>query len=362
MIYKKYYEQAIRNILDYSTKDVTSIIAKEHSIVGLMRIFCCMDQLGLDYHNTKIIALPDFTYTKNPSRWNAGFSYGCVISFDSANPPFIPLDFRPNCCGVILTEISSFDMDIVSLQKKYYDIVNSYDEIDKKDFNRRNHFLGIYHSTTENKYYLLIHGSFKFVKQQLYSEHNSELLDKAKTLQCIDGEFKYLFESAAIDYYNSYLEFEKKTFKYRAIIAKDLFPNSKIIFHETHEGFRDINTILLGAYGAFSTFECPIMLAPECDLHLVSVNNPIKISDEKFIYCAPHGGGYAISVAKKVQKLGNILNNEYMLTFPNNSQMLTNNVIDMPFKYRTNTVNEWCEKQDFANIKNTLTPIINLKV
>lgn len=362
MSYKKYYEQAVQNIFDYSTKDVTSIIAKEHSVVGLMKIFSCMEQLGLDYQNTKIIALSDFTYTKNPSRWNAGFSYGCIISFDSNNPPFIPLDFRPNCCGVILTEFDSFDMDIVSLQKKYYEIVNSYDDIDKKDFNRRNHFLGVYRNEEENKFYCLIHGSFKFVKQQLYSEHNTELLNKTKSLFCINGEIKYLFADAAIDYYNSYRDFEKKTFKYREIIAKELFPNSKVVFHETHEGFRDINTILLGAYGAFSKFECPIMLAPECDLHLISIDKPIEISDGKTIYCAPHGGGYAISIAEKVQKIGDVLNNEYILTYPNNSQMLTNNVLDMPFYYRTNTVNEWCEKHSFAHIKKTLIPIINLKV
>ena len=357
-----YYKSALENFIDYSTNDVTSSIAREHCYIGLSRLFSCMDSLGMDYNETKLVALPDFTYTRNPARWDAGFPYGCIMTLNQNNPPFIPLDFRPNCCGIIFAEIPYSDYDISMIQKKYYEIINSYKEIDNKDFNRRNHFLGLYRDDSSHKCYFLIHGSFKFVKRQLYSEHNNELLSKVRIHESDLGQFRYLLGDNAISYYNNYMDFEELTFKYRDIILNELFPKAKTIFQKTHEGFLDMQTILLGAYAENTPFECPIMLAPECDLCLIDVNQSIAISETKKLYCAPHGGGYALSTISDAIPFGAKENNEYLITFPNGSQMLTNNVLDMPFYYRTNTAYEWCENYQMGKVINSISPILNLKV
>ena len=135
----KYYNESIKHFIDLSTKDATANIAKEHGIIGLTRLNICMEKLDLDISNNFFIALPDFTYTRNALRWNAGFPYGCIINIGQTIP-FIPIDFRPNCCGIIFAEVPNQDYDIEQIQKKYLEIINSYDDINPNDFNKRNHF------------------------------------------------------------------------------------------------------------------------------------------------------------------------------------------------------------------------------
>ena len=357
------YKMAVKQFYDYSTGDPTAILAKEHGLIGLMRIIMCMKHIGLNSTSVSLIALPDFTYTRSKLRWNAGFPYGCIISFHENEIPFIPVDFRPNCCGVVFAELQEFKDSAVTLQHKYHEIVSSYSAIDSSDFNRRNHFMGIYQCESNKKYYFLLHGSFNFAKNALYSEKNETLANGLQSEMIMDEKFPYLIGSQAQSYYNNYKEYESMTIYYRELITKTLFPDSKILFHRTHEGFDGINTILLGAYADEQPFSCPIMLAPECDLPVIQVNKPIQISNEnQTLYCAPHGGGYALGSISEVRRMDNILEGDYELTYPNNLKMLTNNVLDMPFYYRTETDKYWCDRYQFANELLRLKPLINLKV
>lgn len=172
-----YYNKSIKHFIDLSAKDVTANIAKEHGIIGLTRLNICMEKLDLETSNNFFVALPDFTYTRNALRWNAGFPYGCIINIDQSIP-FIPIDFRPNCCGIIFAEIPTQDFDIGEIKKKYFELMNSYDDISPNDFNKRNHFFGLYYNEKSDTYYFLIHGSFSFVKKSLYSEKNDRLMSK----------------------------------------------------------------------------------------------------------------------------------------------------------------------------------------
>lgn len=158
------YNKSLKNFIDMSSGDPTAIIAKEHGLMGLTRLIMCMDKLGLNTDNNYFIALPDYTYTRNALRWNSGFPYGCIIYIDQIEP-FIPIDFRPNCCGVVFAEISEDDYDLVKLKNTYHSLLHSYSDLDSTDFNRRNHFFGIYRNEQTNKYYFLIHGSFMFAKK-----------------------------------------------------------------------------------------------------------------------------------------------------------------------------------------------------
>lgn len=357
----KEYNQAIKLFHDYSTGDPTAILAKEHGLIGLTRIIMCMQRLGIDTSHVDFIALPDFTYTRSRLRWNAGFPYGCIIKFHDDDVPFIPVDFRPNCCGVILAELQDFSVSILDIQRKYYDIVNSYSEIDSSDFNRRNHFMGIYKCETNQKYYYLLHGSFNFAKNALYSEKNETLANGVQSMAIMGESFLYLIGSQAQAYYNNYKKYEELTVNYRELITKALFPDAKILFHRTHEGFNGIHTILLGAYADNHPFCCPIMLAPECDLPVVQIDTPILINNSE-IYCAPHGGGYALGQISEVEMIDKKIEGDYLLTYSNNCKMLTNNILDMPFYYRTQTERYWCDIYHMANESLRLRPIFNLKV
>lgn len=360
--YMRNYRLAQNHFIDYSTGDPTSTLAKEHGLIGLTRIMSCMEKLGMDHENIDLIALPDFTYTRNKLRWSAGFPYGCVIKFGRELTPFIPLDFRPNCCGVVLAEMDSFDGTPESLQKKYIEVVHSYSEIDKSDLNRRNHFMGFYYCNANKKCYFLIHGSFNFVKDALYYERNEELMAASKTEVIMDEPFSYLIDYHAKEYFDSYIKHEHLTMYYRSLIAKELFPHAEIRFNRTHEGFYDIHTLLLGAYADDHPFVCPIMLAPEVDLPFISITKPINFRGRSELYCAPHGGGYAVYAISGVQRLNNTLYADYLLTYPNNSKMLTDNVLDMPFFYRANTDYFWCNKFNMAQELCRMRPIFNLKI
>ena len=355
-----HYINALDHFIDLSAKDATSNIAKSHGIIGLTRLIICMERLGLDASDVCFIALPDYTYTRNSLRWNSGFPYGCIISINQS-VPFIPIDFRPNCCGVIFAQIPNQDFNILSIRNTYYELMNSYNDIDSTDFNRRNHFFGLYHSEENDTYYFLIHGSFSFAKKQLYSEKNDALLSNTSSFNILNMPFHFLLDKDAKSYYKKYLYYEKMTMHYRELILKELFPNAQILFHRTHEGFMDMGTILLGAYADTIPFNCPIMLAPEANLPLTSINNPVKISISRKLYCAPHGGGYALSSVTNVKKLSE-LQNEFLVTYTNYSQMLTNNIIDMPFYYRTDSADKWCNQYKKGKIITNLKPIFNLKI
>lgn len=355
-----YYNKSTKQFIDLSAKDATASIAKEHGIMGFTRINICMEKLGLNTSNNCFIALPDFTYTRNALRWNAGFPYGCIISIEQSMP-FIPIDFRPNCCGIIFAEVPTQDFDIGKIKRNYFELMHSYDDIDSSDFNRRNHFFGLYHNETNNTYYFLIHGSFSLVKKNLYSEKNENLMSNACSIDILGTPFHFLKDDVASLYYNQYLHFEKMSMKYRELILKGLFPNAKILFHRTHEGFMDMGTILLGAYADELPFVCPIMLAPEEDLPITNINKPVNISSAKAIYCAPHGGGYALSSVIDSEKYkGNT--DDYIVTYTNNSKMLTNNIIDLPYYYRTDSADKWCNQYKKGDIVDKLKPMFNLKI
>jgi len=358
-----FYSEATKRFIDYSSKDATAIIAHEHGILGLARLIACLDSLGLDYNETFMIALPDFTYTRNPNRWGAGFPYGCIVNIPKSDTPFIPIDFRPNCCGVVFAEIPDFSQNLEDFRDNYYTVINKYEKIHTNDLNRRNHFLAIYRSKKNNKYYCLLHCSFKYVKQSLYSEHNPAIKG-VKVFNYLSKNFHYLINEDAIEYYNAYKQYEKDTLHLRKMIIKELFNDAQILFNKTHEGFLDNNTLLLGAYANDEKFTYPLMLSPESNLYIVCVEKAIKIGSGNSLYCAPHGGGYALDAVISAQKLNKSCapQEEYLLKYSNNCAFVTNNILDMPFNYRSNTANDWCSKYSMASIKDILIPLINLKL
>jgi len=354
-----YYSLAIKKFIDFSSNDPTSSIAKEHGIIGLTRLLMCMDSLNLDLEETLFVAMPDFTYTRNPSRWEAGFPYGCIISLGKTSPLFIPIDFRPNCCGVILVKLSGDARDADYYVKRYKELLCKKQEINKTDFNRRNHFFGVYLDIQNKEYYGLIHGSFSFAKEQLYVEKNLILGENANTFEAIGSKITYLFGDSAERYYEQYLQLEKKTAHLREEIAEFLFPHSDIVFHKIHEGFLNNNVILLGAYADINSFSCPIMLSAESSLPLVNIEVAIDLMKGEKIFCAPHGGGYSLM---NVRSASRVSGNEYILEYTNGSKMITDNIIDLPFQYRGNVINVWCNQYKKGHACKELFPLFNFKI
>ncbi len=359
-VFLEKYHEAKKSIIDLSTHDATSMIALERGYVGITRILICLHEIGVINGQCKMIALPDFTYTKHADRWQAGFPYGCVITIDSKGMPFIPIDFRPNCCGVLMAEMTSLQYDLHELKQKLNSILLAHKEFNTSDFKRGNHFIGIYEAG--QKYYLLVHGSLDYVKSLLYLERNKTLLNKVRYRNILGSRFNYLIDNDAEIYYADYLRCETLTMQFREILAQELFPDSKVIFNRTHEGFHSMDTIFLGGYVSKIPFSCPIMMSPGSNLSIIHVNKSIRLFKNN-LYYAPHGGGYALSEVITASSFNtNPVLGNYILAYSNGAQLLSDDILKMPYYYRTNTDQCWCYLHNMGNIEVSMRPIFNLKV
>lgn len=359
------YDMAINSIVDYSDGDVTSSIMKEYAIRGMYNLLLCLDAISILGSGSKLIALPDFTFSRNDYRFNSFFPYGSIINIDTKGVPFVPLGFRPNCCGITMLQLEHGDEDISQIKKRLKSLSCIDSNISNDDLNRGNHFIGIYRDSLNNQLYAVIHGSFSFVKSGyvnipgLYIDKTSFWNDKLQVYVNKELQFPYLIGENAKSYFDYYTQHEKKTKILRAQIGQQLFPNSKVVFNETHEGLYTPNIITLGAYLSDYPFWAPIMLSAESDLSIVQVSKSIP---EIFpsIFACPHGGGYAIKHI--VSGLYDNRTNIYKLQFTNHTIMETNDIRKLIYDYRTNTDSTWAEKHNFGSIKARFSTVYNIKL
>ena len=359
------YERAIQSIVDYSSGDITSCLIKEYAIKGMYNLLSCLDDIGIGGKETKLIALPDFTFSRNDNRYNSFFPYGSIIHIDTPEEIFIPLGFRPNCCGITMLELAKPDENIDRIKTRLSTLAKLDLGIASDDLNRGNHFIGIYKNLSTSQMYAIIHGSFNFVKSGyndipgLYIDKTDYWNDKLCVYNENDVYFPYLIGDNAIHYYNSYMHHEQATKELRKKIAHHLFPNSSVIFNETHEGFYQYNTITLGAYIKNIPFTAPIMLSTESDLSIINTSRPLTDISSN-IYACPHGGGYALKYV--VDGLYNVNTHIYKLQFENNAVMETTDIRKLIYDYRTNTDLIWSGTHAFGNIIDRFVTIYNLKL
>ncbi len=359
------YEYAKKNIVDYTGKDSTANLLKEYAFYGMYNLLTTLNDIGGSVENTKLIALPDFTYSKNEFRWRAGYPYGSIISIDSHGIPFLPLGFRPNCCGITMCKIDKNNAEPQKIMQKVADLSSLKLDISDDDLKRGNHFIGIYYDEKYEQYYAIIHGSFSFVKSGyhnlpgLYIDKTNYWDRKKKTFRTEFTSFDYLIDEDALEYYSVFKEFEKITKTNREKITHFLFDNCETIMNETHEGLYDSHTIVLGAYVMDKPFSCPIMLSAEKDLPIINVNRTIDGLNRK-IYACPHGGGYSLTDIKEAHY--NSDNNKYELTYSNNAKMFTSDIRNLIHKYRTNTDVLWTKEFNYGDYKSILKTQYNFKL
>lgn len=360
------YQYANKNIIDYTGQDSTANLLKEYAVYGMYNLLSALNEIGGSVENTKLIALPDFTFSRNEYRWKAGYPYGSIICIDSNNIPFIPLGFRPNCCGITMCRILKKCIEPEKIIKKVQQLSNIRLNLSNDDLKRGNHFIGIYSNESKNEFYAIIHGSFSFVKSGynnlpgLYIDKTNYWNQKKKIFHTKYTAFEYLVDDDAIEYYNVFKEYEYITKENRRKIAEFLFDECEVIFNETHEGLFDSHTITLGAYVMNHPFLCPIMLSAETDLPIVKINKAIINSDPTSIYACPHGGGYYLSNIKDGHYNGE--NDKYIITYTNNAKLITSDIRNLIYTYRTNTDNIWINKYHLGEYKNSLRTYYNFKL
>lgn len=360
------YEYANKNIIDYTGQDSTANILKEYAVYGMYNLLSTIDEIGGNVETTKLIALPDFTFSKNDHRWKAGYPYGSIIYIDTNNIPFMPLGFRPNCCGITMCKISKSSIDPTVIMKKVQNLSNLKLDLSNDDLKRGNHFIGTYYDNTKDEYYAIIHGSFSFVKSGyhnlpgLYIDKTDYWNKKKKIYNTKYTSFEYLIEDAACEYYEVFNNFEKITKENRKKITEFIFEGCEILFNETHEGLFNFHTIALGAYVMDHPFLCPIMLSAETDMPIIKINNAISSFQNVQIFACPHGGGYLLSNIKD----GHYIVNDscYELTYTNNARLITSDIRNLIHTYRTNTDRIWVDTYNLGSYEKNLITLNNFKL
>jgi hypothetical protein len=267
------YALASRSIHDYTSRDATSIILKEYAIMGMCDIISSLDEIDLLGKHTTMFLLPDFTFSRNDLRYKSGFPYGTIIHIDSKNTPYVPIGFRPNCCGITFVKLNSFDE--VAVEHRLSDVKKEFCDLYSDDLNRGSHFVGIYVDDISGEKYGLLHGSFNSVKSGindipgLYMDKTNYWDSSIRHYSRQGAKFPYLLGDAALEYYHAYVEHELFTKNMRYKLSKFIFPDSDVIFNETHEGFYDANTLFMGSYVSRTLFSNPIMLNPNTNLIIV---------------------------------------------------------------------------------------------
>lgn len=360
------YEYANRNIIDYTGQDSTANLLKEYAVYGMYNLLSTINDIGGSVENTKLIALPDFTFSRNEDRWKAGYPYGSIIYIDSNNIPFMPLGFRPNCCGITMCKVPKNSINPQIVMQKLDELPNLRLDLSNDDLKRGNHFIGTYHDETLDEYYAIIHGSFSFVKSGyhdlpgLYIDKTDYWNKKIKIFNTKFTSFEYLIEDAALEYYNTFKTFEKITKENRERITDFLFEGCEILFNETHEGLFDFQTIALGAYVMNHPYSCPIMLSAEADMPIVKICNAVLDLQNTQIFVCPHGGGYFLSNIKDGHYIAD--NSNYELTYTNNAKLITSDIRNLTHTYRTNTDMIWLNTYNFGSYEKKLKTINNFKL
>ena len=357
------YEYANKNIIDFTGPDSTADLLKEYAVYGMYNLLSAIDDIGGSVENTKMFALPDFTFSRNEHRWKAGYPYGSVICLDSKKIPFMPLGFRPNCCGITMCKVPYDSINPQVILRKVRELPNLKLDIGSDDLKRGNHFIGTYYDEKKSDYYAVIHGSFSFVKSGyndlpgLYIDKTDYWDEKKKVFKTKYTSFDFLVDESAIEYYNTFKKFEEITKENRRKITEFLFDGCEIVFNETHEGLFDSQTIALGAYIMNHPYTCPIMLAAESDMPIVEINQTISTLP---LFVCPHGGGYLLTKIKEAHY--NATNSNYELIYENNARLITSDIRNLIHTYRTNTDKIWIESYGFGSRKTELKTIYNFKL
>ena len=370
----RYLAEALDRFVDFTTRDTASLLAKERALLGLSCLLKACDCHGIPKDDLYLVALPDFTYTRNNNRWKDGFAYGCLIVLPQGEPnsPILPLGFRANCCGVTLGSISSAVGQRDVLQE-LSGIADSYEKMSSDDMGRGNHFLSVLRERATGEHVVLLHGSFDHVKGDangypgLYLERSPHWRSRIQTVTIGDFRFNYLLGQDVQEYANAYIVHEQFTKRMRAMIIKELFPECEIIFNETHEGLFSNTCIVLGAYISERPFSCPIMQTPETDVQLVRVTKCISalanVRLPSDLYVCPHGGGYTLNMSiSAVEKTnGSYGRAVSSVTLENKSRLECTYLSGLPFKYRTNVASIWCEALGAGQVVADLVPELCIK-
>ena len=251
-------ERARNHCFFFDVGDTASLLCRLNMPYGIAKLLYLQRTLGLP-EDACFISTTDSTITRNIQRWQAGFGYGGRIDWGKG---FIPLEVKPNCCGVIVVGLDRCP-DVNEVRRKVSGASRkpgSCHGIEFKwDFGVSNHFINVYEVETPSaaggyRYVGMLHGSGEELRGEtrlgpgLYLDKNPGLLSKVRRADTPFGPL-HVLEGAAAE---EYLRFSRTAVEFaktrREFYAEQVFPGAGVLFNEMHQGMWDAGSVLLGCY------------------------------------------------------------------------------------------------------------------
>lgn len=375
-------ERSRSSLFSLSTGDVSARAAEANTLYGLGKIIFVLEKFGVDSSTTFCLFTPDGAITRNKSRWDAGFGYGCLLHLPDRDhsPPFVFPQLKPNACGVLVAKTKAH----LSAQEVYTRLSEARRSLSIRgtpltlNLGSSNHFIEVctvatsrVPGLTNGDEVAVIHTSPAEFKNRLYAtdvwiEAGGEWVETPL------GPIMVLRGPVAEAYLSDYLEIEQFAKERRITIARAIFEDIEVVSNPTHQGLFSQNRLGLGLYdtgdetattnnaGVFPLtlrWDIPIYLIrgrPNLSARVIDEYGLSQRAEKKGIHdilrCAnilPHGGGYSLPLNSQYDvrvvhngtrrffhlSSNDEVGNEYVFSFPS----------ELPYDYRGREVLEMIE-------------------
>ncbi len=387
-------EQALQHIFSLGLNDSGTKIAIKVMTYGLAKIHYLQEYLRFE-PKAFFLGSPDLTITRNVYRFNHGIGYGGIVSWGKGDDPWIPLDLKPNACGMLvggIEELPTCDELIYLLENLKNDPGEIAGTNIKWDFNASNHFINLFKVMDNSAlppYVFVIHGAGDEFRNDnsgqfgLYIDKSNILQKIAKILPTPFGPITYLIGDQAIEYFKFYQAVEEFTKLRRTYVAQHLFGQFTLLTDQNHQGLTGLNEMILGCHKFYDEKTLfPLMLRADRPGFLLSGKfnlteqqleqngfaqraKLLKIYDQLInINILPHGGGYLFPDILNVNSVKEIGKNRYyeLNTITGMGKKIVQHLREIPYEYRGQQVLTRTLDIGLGQIQATLIPQYTLKI
>lgn len=369
MRHSAWLDRARAAIVGRCENDFSARVARQNLEIGLAKIFCAGARLERDVDATFYLSR-DFTITKNPLRWSAGFAYGGLLEL-RASKPIVIMDVRPNTCGTLLGRLpANYNAD------DFVECVSAERESrggSEWDYGRRNHFVNLYRFNSTGRFGFVIHGCLSSNKHDsasgpgLYIDKSEYWKRHAHQVSTEFGDLSVLVDDKAVDYCRLYREKELLTKRDRLETASRIFGEFEAVSNETHEGLLDEHRYLLGCHAPSALEQSFPLLTDFSKPSYIVAAPPVTdpLLPDNILALVPHGLGYDLpfegTIDIQFSSAGRIVVLKSRSLVDAGGTIYFRDFANTPFSFRATELADRWEESGNYRIVDTLLPVAFVK-
>lgn len=388
--------RAEAHIFSTGLDDSGASLALANLRYGIAKIHFVQEALGMR-PDASFVTAPDFTVTRNSTRWRSGFGYGGAITWGDGSDELVILDLKPNACGMIVGGLEDMPHPLEVLERLHA-LAGEPVEIDgvpvRWDFGTSNHFVDICRvvaATGEDlpPFAFLMHFAGDELRGEsrvgpgLYWDRSPALQERMRVYETPFGPLRVLLGEDACGYHGFYRRVEAFVRERRRLAAGRVFGDYLMLNNETHQGLVGLNRMVLGCY-CFGDGDglYPVALRPDAPSYLVRGRPNLsreamerldlgararRLGVERHVagaHLLPHGGGYVFPDIRRVRRVHQLDGRRFfeLETRPGRNRQIVEDVRDLPFEYRDRRVLDRAMELGMAEVVASLWPEIVLKI